>query len=180
MAPGLVGLAAVAELGVGVGGDVFAGGVPAGLAGAEHRDAGEVFGVVAQLDAEADQLGVDGVGVAGKRDAGGLGHGALGAPPAGVSQRGRPGDSPQRPGAGHPPLKWCLPGAVMHPVVVAPLDPGGPPPVELGEGGHLAGVDLHGELLGDGAIEPFLLAAPLEAGRGGCGPAGCPGGHRSA
>jgi len=59
--------------GVGVMADHQGGGHSGGGALHEHGEAGQVLGVVAHLDAPADQGGVDLVAVAGQRDRGGLG-----------------------------------------------------------------------------------------------------------
>src|SRR6266568_2172356 len=61
------------EGGVGVAADHQWGGDAGGGAVDEHGQAGEVFGVVAQLDPVAAQRGVDLVVVAGQADGGGLG-----------------------------------------------------------------------------------------------------------
>src|ERR1700694_1087856 len=68
---------------------------PAGRAVEVHVDAGEVLGVIAQLDPPADEGGVDAVGVALERDSGGAGHFAGDRPaerfpqPVGVAPAGR-------------------------------------------------------------------------------------------
>jgi len=49
----------------------------------------------------------------------------------------------------------------VHGVVVALLDPGGEPAVELGEGQIGEGCGLDQELAADGLQEPFDLPLPL-------------------
>jgi hypothetical protein len=87
----------------------------------EHGQAGEVFGVVAQLDPVAAQRGVDLVVVAGQADGGGLGDHADHRPAKRLAQEHRVGGA--RWPAGLPPGDRGLAGLGVDPGVAHLLGP---------------------------------------------------------
>ena len=100
-----------------------------GLAVQEHLDAGEVLGVVPQLDPPPGQRGVDGVGVAFQRDGGGAGDPAGDRPAERLPQQVRAGLAGRA--AGLEPADRGLAGLGVHPAVGDLLGPRGEQVVEL-------------------------------------------------
>ena len=132
---------------------------PAGL------DTGQVERVKDQLDASADEGGVNLVGVGEQAHRRGLSH--------------RPGLGPQErlvqllgggvagQASGAEPLEWGLFGLGVDSAVIDRLHPGGEELVEAGDVVDLGVGDLDEELVAHGAEHPLDLAPPLRAARTG-------------
>ena len=116
---------------VGVAADHQGGGHTGGGAVDEHGQAGEVFGVVAQLDPVADQGRVDLVVVAGQADGGGLGDHADHRPAERLAHEHRVGGVGWP--AGQEPGQGGLAGLGVDAGVEHGLCPGGEAVVELVE-----------------------------------------------
>ena len=134
-------------------------GRPGRLAVQVHVDAGQVLGVVAQLDPPADQGRVHGVGVAFQRDGGGAGHPAGHRPAERLAQPVRIGGAVRA--AGLEPVDRRLPGLGVHPPVGDLLGPRGEQVVQRVEGLDALVGGLGQERLPDIAVQPLLFAPPL-------------------
>ena len=132
-----------------------------------HLDPLEIEGVVAELDATADERVVDLVAVAVQGDGRRLGDGALLGPEEGLPQQLRLVTGVGAAGrARRVARERRLLRLVVHACVVGLLQPGAEEAVELVERGELAPGQLDEEVITDAAKQPFELAPAL-------GPAGC-------
>jgi hypothetical protein len=134
-------------------------GGPGGLAVVEHIEAGEVFGVIPQLDPPPHQSGVNGIGVAFQRDGGGAGDLAHHRPAERLAQPGGIGLAGRA--AGLEQLDRDLPGLGVHPPAGHPLRPGGEQVIELIDRLDAVVGGLGQERFADIAVEPFLLSPPF-------------------
>ena len=132
---------------------------PGGAALGEHVDGGQVLGVEAQLDAPADQGGVNRVVVTVEAHRGGAGHLALGRPAERLGQAGRVG-GPWRPAGGEAGLGGHA-RAGVGPAVGDLVDPGPEAVVELVQALDADVGGLGHEPLPDVAVQSFLLAPAL-------------------
>ena len=134
-------------------------GHPSGGTVGPHGQAGQVFGVVAQLDALAAQGWVDLVAVAGQADGGGLCDHPGGRPAERLGEQDRVGGAGWP--AGLPPLARRLAGLGVDALVADLLGPGGEAVVELVQRGGPCLLGLDQEPLADEPVEPLLLASAL-------------------
>lgn len=122
-------------------------------------EAGQVFGVVAQLDAAAHQGRVDGVGVALERDGGGAGDLAGDRP---AERLGQSAVVDLAAGSARlEPVDRALAGLGVDAPVGHLFDPRGEPVVELVEVVDAVMAGLGQEGVADVAVGPFLLAPAL-------------------
>src|SRR5579859_5345281 len=135
------------------------GGGPGGPAVQEHIDAGQVFGVIPQLDPAAGERGIDGVRVALEGDGGGAGDLAGHRPAERLAQQARAGLTVRA--AGLEPVDRGLAGLGVLAPVGHVLGPGGEQVIQ-----HLDRVDamvagLGQEPLTDIAVQSFLFSPPF-------------------
>ena len=147
------------DLAVGVAAEQERAGHPGRSAVQVHVDAGQVLGVVTQLDPPPDQGRVHAVGVAFQRHGGGAGHPPGHRPAERLAQPVRIGGAVRA--AGLEPLGRRLPGLGMHPAVAHLFGPCGEQVVERVEGLDALVGGLGQERLPDVAVQPLLFAPPL-------------------
>ena len=149
---------------MGVAADRVRDGEPERAALVADLDPLELEGVEVQLDATADEGGVDLVAVALQRDGRRLGDGALLLPEERLPQKLGLCAGVRPPGCARGvALERRLLRLAVHAQVVGLPQPGAEEVVELVERGELAPGELDQEVVADGAKQPFQLAAALRS-----------------